>query len=189
MRLGVLAGALAFLGAASLAHAGPANAPTASSALDACFSATPDLVGLASAAQAGGGAAVEDPGFSDAHASIESPTHLGLWRSDRGNWTIGMSEGTLGGVPARACYARQSSETVPALLRRLAQRFPLFEVMGRTSTANGRGVRESHAALIDGYDALIILEWAGDRAAAYPALTVVTFPRGLGLAEGRTQRL
>ena len=189
MRLGILAGALACLAAASFAHAEQLSAGATDPVIDACLTSAPDAASLASVAQATGGAAASDTAFANAHASIERAAHQGVWRAENREWTLGLSEGALGGVPARACYAAQNSETAPQLLQRIGERFPLFEVMGRTGAAYGEGVRETYAALIDGVDALIILEWTGDRAAAYPVVTVVTFPRGLGPAESHAHAL
>jgi hypothetical protein len=185
MLLRFWASALAFVGAicgaAALAHAQPENARRAGPLIEACFDGFADAASIASAARAAGGTQVSDSSFADAHASIENPRHLGLWRAPR--WTLGYSEGHLDGMPARACYGAQSSESASEFLTRIAERSPLFALMAPTPGAYGEGVRETYAAQLHGGEALVIVEWAGDRDEASPFVTVVTFPRAHDRAE------
>jgi hypothetical protein len=177
MRFRVWLGALAFCGALGAAHAAPDASRSADLFIEACFSGAPDAAAIGTAARAAGGVAVSDAGFANAHASIENPNHVGLWRA-QGAWTLGYSEGHLGGLPARACYGAEIAEPAPALLSRIGARWPLYAVMTPTRAADGQGLRETYAAELNGRDALVIVEWAGDRDQAHPAVTVVTFPNG-----------
>jgi hypothetical protein len=185
MRFRGWAGALAFVaaicGAAALAHAQPETTRRADPLIEACFDGFADAAAIASAARAAGGTQVSDTSFADAHASIENPRHLGLWRAQR--WTLGYSEGHLDRLPARACYGAQSSESASEFLTRIAERWPLFALMAPTPGAYGEGVRETYAAQLHGGEALVIVEWAGDRDQASPFVTVVTFPRAQDRAQ------
>jgi hypothetical protein len=191
MRFRIWAGALACVGtlwgAAALAHAQPETASRANLLIEACFDGLADAASIASAARAAGGIQISDTSFADAHASIEDARHLGLWRAQL--WTLGYSEGHLDGLPARAGYGAQGSESAAAFHAKIAERWPMFAIMAPTPGAYGQGVRETYAAQLHGGEALVIVEWVGERDQATPFVTVVTFPRAHDRAEAPANRL
>ena len=168
-------------------HGRQTQAHGAALMIDACFASLPDAENVAAIARAAGGEPATEQAFSNEHAGIQNARHLGVWRGQGASWTLGFSEGELAGRPARTCYGVQNAETVPEFLEEVGARWRIFTLMAPTEGAYGRGVRETYAAELNDRDALIIVEWDGDRESAFPAITVVTFPHGPAQAQAQAQ--
>ena len=164
-----------------LGFAGPllAQATTAASLdfmLRACIETAPTFARTKALVIAAGGTGFSNPTMQSLNTQLDEPRFIGLWHAPRPHtkdWLVGLAEGHWGAYPARSCFVAPGRAKVPEVVSAINARWTLTS-LGPPRPGLIFNTRHRYRTRINGADAIVVLNWSGERASSTPYVTVIT---------------